>query len=86
MQFLASEISVDYYTRRPEIGSLLRLTITYIQATALHVHTQSWFNNDTMHRLYRSMGMATIVMGVMKMGNKNYYTYSAQSIHHIRVG
>ena len=36
---------------------------------AIHTHTQGRFNNHTVHSLYRIMVMATIVMGVMKMGN-----------------
>ena len=38
MQLLASEVSADYYTRPPGIVSLLILTITFIQAMALHIH------------------------------------------------
>ena len=65
----ASEVSADYYTRPPGIVSLVMLTITYIQAMALHIHTQGRFNNHTVHSLYRIMVMTTSVIGVMKMEN-----------------
>ena len=47
------------------------LTITYIQAAHLHayMHTQGWFDNDTVHSLYRIMVTGTGVMRVIKMGN-----------------
>ena len=38
MRFLAWEVSADHYTQPPGIVSLLMLTITYIQAVALHTH------------------------------------------------
>ena len=66
MQLLASEGSADLYTHPPGIVRLLPFTIAYIQAMALHIHTQGRFNN---HSLYRIMVMVTNVMGVMKMGN-----------------
>ena len=43
MQLLVSEVSEDYYTRLLGIDSLLMLTITYMQAMALHTHTQGRF-------------------------------------------
>ena len=55
-----------YYTHPPRIVSLLMLAITYIQAMALHVHTQGRFNN---HTVVQDPGHGTSVMGVMKMGN-----------------
>ena len=70
MQLLTLQISADYYIHPPGIISLLMLTITYIQATPLHVHhTQGRFNNHSAHSLYRIMVMATSVMDVMKMEN-----------------
>ena len=41
----------------------------YIQAMALHTHTQGMLNNHTACSLYRIMVMATSVVGVTKMGN-----------------
>ena len=69
MWHLALEVSADYYTRPPGIVILLKLTITYIQKMALHIHIQGRFNNHTVHSVYRIMIMATSVMGVMKMEN-----------------
>ena len=66
MQILPSEVSADICA--PGIGSLLMLTITYIQAMALHIqHTQGRFNNHTAGSLYRIMVTTTSVMGEMKM-------------------
>ena len=45
------------------------LTITYIPAMALHMHTQGRIKNHTVHSLYRILDTATSVMSVMKMGN-----------------
>ena len=39
--------AADYYTRPPGIVSLVMLTITYIQAMAIHIHRQGRFNNHT---------------------------------------
>ena len=72
MQLLASEDSADHLTCPPGITSLLMLTFTYIQALALHIHTQDRFNNHTVHSLY-------MVMGVMKMGN--YCAWSGTRTH-----
>ena len=58
----ASEDNAEYYTRPPGIVSLLLLTVTFIQAMALHKHTQGRFNNQTLHRVYRIMVMATCVV------------------------
>ena len=69
MWLFASEVSADYYTHHPRIVSLVMLTITYIQAMALHIHTQGRFNNQTTCSLYRIMVTATSVMGMRKMGN-----------------
>ena len=69
MQLLASEVSEDYYTRLPGILNLLMLTITYIQAMILHIHTQGRFTNHTVRSLDRIVVMATSVEGVMAMGN-----------------
>ena len=49
----------------PKIVSLLILTSRYIQAMAIHMHTQGRFNNHTAH----SLVTATSVTGVTKMGN-----------------
>ena len=37
MRLPASEVSADYYTYPPRIVSLSMLTITYMQAMALHI-------------------------------------------------
>ena len=69
MQLLASEVSTDYYTHPPGIVSLVLLTITHIQAMALHIHRQGRFNNYAVHSLYRIIVTAISIMGLMKMGN-----------------
>ena len=72
MQFLAPEVSTDYYTHLPGIVSLLMLTIqTYGQSPYIYIYiyTQGRFNNYTVHILYRIIITATSVVGVMKMGN-----------------
>ena len=59
---------------------------------ALHIHTQSRFNNYTAHRLYRILIIATSVMGVMKIGNvitragitSLAFRVSVLPLHHIR--
>ena len=66
---LASEVSADYYTCTPGIVSLLLLTITYMLAMALHLHTQGRFNNHTVYSLYRTLVTTTSVVGVIKMGS-----------------
>ena len=53
MQLLALEVNADDYTRPPIIVSLAMLAKTYIQAMALHIHTQSRFNDHTACNLYR---------------------------------
>ena len=72
MQLLVPEASADYYTRPPGSISLLMLRITYIQAMALHSHTQGRFNNHTVHIIAcigSWMDMTTSVMSAMKIGN-----------------
>ena len=69
MQLLASEVSGDYNTLPPGIISLFMFTNKYIQAMALHIHTQRRFNNQRAHSLYRITVTPSSVMGVMKMGN-----------------
>ena len=59
--------SADYYTRPLEFKSVN--AYNYIQARALHIHTQGMFNNHTAHSLYRIMVMAKSAMDEMKMGN-----------------
>ena len=54
MRLLATEASADYYYTHPcGIVSILILTITYIQAVALHIDTHSKFNN---HAAYSFTG------------------------------
>ena len=53
----------------PGIVSLLRLTITCIQAVTSHTYRQGRFDKHTMDNLYRIMVMETSVVGMMKMGN-----------------
>ena len=65
MQLVTSEVNADYYTHHPGIVSLFMLIITYIQAMALHIHTQGRFNNHTVYSFYRIMVMSTSVVGVM---------------------
>ena len=55
-----AEVSTDYYTRHPGIVSILMLTITYIQAIALIIHTQGRFNNHTVCSLYRILVMEPV--------------------------
>ena len=54
-----SEVSADYYTQPHGIVSLSMLTITFIQAMALHIQTQARFNNHRVHSLYRITDMET---------------------------
>ena len=68
MKLLASEVSADYDSCPPGSVSLPMLTMTYIEAIALHIHTQDRFNNHTVCSLYMVMITATSVMGEMKMG------------------
>ena len=58
----------DYYTDRDGIG-IFMLTITYMQAMTVHIHTQGRFNNHIVYILYKMPVLANSVMGVMKMGN-----------------
>ena len=61
----------------PGIISLLLLTITYIQTVTSHTYmyvcvyvcTQGSFNDHRAHSLYRILVKATMVVGVIKMGN-----------------
>ena len=53
----------------PGIINMLMLTITHIQAMALHIHTQGSFSNHTVCSLYMIMTMVLSVMGVTKMCN-----------------
>ena len=68
MQLLTSEVNADYYTHPPWNCKSFN-AYNYIQAVALHIHTQGRFKNHTAHSLYRIMVTATGVMGVMKVGN-----------------
>ena len=45
------------------------LTIIYIHAVTLYLHTQGRFNNHTMHSYYRIPVRAAMSWRVMKMGN-----------------
>ena len=45
------------------------LTITYIQAMALHIDTQDMFNSHTAHGFLKDAGHGTSVVGVMQTGN-----------------
>ena len=87
LQLLASEVSADYYTHPPGIVILLILTLAYIQAMVLHLHTQSRLNNHTVCKLYRIMVMATSVIGLMQMGNIAptigiKHTFHSFQVHH----
>ena len=64
MQLFALKDSADYYTHPPGIVSF-----NCIPAISLHIHTQGRFNNHTVNSLYRTVVMATSVVGLMKMGN-----------------
>ena len=48
---------------------MLMLTIKYIQAMHLYIHTHDRFNNYTVHSLYMILVVAPSVVEVMKMGN-----------------
>ena len=68
MQLLVSEVRTDYYTCPPPgIVSFVMLTITYIQAVDLHIHTQVQQPCSTY--LVQDPGHGTSVMGEMKMRN-----------------
>ena len=71
MWLLASEVSVDCYTRPPGIVSLLMFTFTYILTgnDLIYIHTRGKFNNHTACCLFGIMVTTTSVMDVMKMGN-----------------
>ena len=52
------------------IVSLLMLTMYYVQPSDISdMHIKDRFRSHTVHSLYRTMAMATSVLGVMKIGN-----------------
>ena len=69
MQFLAWEVSADYYTRPPGIVSLLILTITYKQSSHIHIYTHRVGSINIQCIALQDPGRDTSAEGVLKIGN-----------------